>query len=96
MLVLAPAACCLAGVALHEVLAALFRGVHSGGAPDAAAAVTKEEAPVIAPGRAQHRKVPKAKVCARGRCGCTIRNLGFLGAAPSCSSRVRRGKKGAW
>ncbi|EIE25593.1 STT3 subunit of Oligosaccharyl transferase [Coccomyxa subellipsoidea C-169] len=29
MLVLAPAACCLAGVALHEALAALFKGVHA-------------------------------------------------------------------
>jgi hypothetical protein len=29
MLVLAPAACCLAGVAFHEALMALFRGVHA-------------------------------------------------------------------
>jgi asparagine N-glycosylation enzyme membrane subunit Stt3 len=29
MLVLAPAACCLAGVAVHEALAALFRGLHA-------------------------------------------------------------------
>lgn len=30
MLVLAPAACCLAGIALHEALDALFKGVHAG------------------------------------------------------------------
>lgn len=28
MLVLAPAACCLAGVAMHDALTALFNGVH--------------------------------------------------------------------
>ena len=28
MLVLAPAACCLAGVAVHDALTALFHGVH--------------------------------------------------------------------
>ena len=28
MLVLAPAACCLAGVAVHDALTALFNGVH--------------------------------------------------------------------
>ena len=29
MLVLAPAACCLAGVALHEAISTLFKGVHA-------------------------------------------------------------------
>lgn len=29
MLVLAPAACCLAGIAVNEALVALFRGLHS-------------------------------------------------------------------
>lgn len=29
MLVLAPAACCLAGIALHEAIATLFKGVHA-------------------------------------------------------------------
>lgn len=36
MLVLAPAACCLAGVAVHDALTALFHGVHG-----------RKEAPVV-------------------------------------------------
>ena len=41
MLVLAPAACCLAGVAVHEVLKVLMRSIRSekgGGSPEEARA----------------------------------------------------------
>ena len=97
MLVLAPAACCLAGVALHEVLAALFRGVHSGGADaDAAAKGTaiKEEAPV-ASGRAQHKKAPKAKVCVR-RLGDNPEPCGVADCAPGCRSTLLVGEWQGW
>jgi len=42
MLVLAPAACCLAGVAVHEALVTLFRGVHG----HKESAEPKQETPV--------------------------------------------------
>ena len=45
MLVLAPAACCLAGVAVHEALVSLFRGIHST-RKDSAAPQQEMSAPV--------------------------------------------------
>ena len=64
MLVLAPAACCLAGIALHEALAVLFRGVHSGGADAATKPAAKDGAApaVTGGGKGGHKKPVKAKV----------------------------------
>ena len=45
MLVLAPAACCLAGVAVNEALVSLFRGIHSS-AKDSAAPQQEVPTPV--------------------------------------------------
>jgi hypothetical protein len=64
MLVLAPAACCLAGIALHEALAVLFRGVHAAAAEEAGAKPAPEEGPAAGGGghKGSHRKPAKAKV----------------------------------
>ena len=62
MLVLAPAACCLAGIALHEALAVLFRGVHSAGAEAAGEPAVEAGAAVASGGKGGHRKPAKAKV----------------------------------
>ena len=59
MLVLAPAACCLAGVAVNEALVSLFRGIHSSGKDSSAP-------PQEAPTPVKPRKAAKGatRVCA--------------------------------
>lgn len=60
MLVLAPAACCLAGVAVHEALLALFRGVH--GHTAAAAAAPRQEASPVRPTKKAAKAAAKASL----------------------------------
>ena len=59
MLVLAPAACCLAGVAVHEALVSLFRGIHSSGKDSAA---PQQETPT--PMKPRKAAKGATKVCA--------------------------------